>query len=400
MLKSTHNICLVTMTLVVLSLLAGCSSLQKVKVPDSIVEAYAPDTPVRNITDFTPALACMDQMFIDQQVETIYVTTAPIPDFSESRGSAGYGAREMLISAISEMTRNSGAIHYVAYDRSTPDIIALNSVHPKKNNFRSPDFFLRGAVTQIDNSPWSKQKGFSVNAETISSDIHGTGASNSSSVQFSTLSMDLNMGMVSTYEILPGVSSANSLTITKHGSSGEVSLSVDKIGAIFSISENQARAMSTALRALTELGVVELFGELYDIPYWQCLANIGGGTSDDLEIRNVYDNLDKVKRSDFIATELRRQGYLNGLDLLDIDGRVVLSNDLRAAIAHYRADHAMIGNTLINYRLFAEIYRDSKKELQQLSRPSGRKPVAKVDIESKTVSVPAIVSSKKDDVAK
>lgn len=353
--------------------LYGCSVTHQVEIPEKVLDTSPPDIPVRNITAFTPALVCMDQMLLDKNVNPIYVTTAPIPDFSESRGAAGYGAREMLISALSEMTRKSGAIRYVAYDRSTPDIIALNSVHPKKQNFRAPDFFIRGAVTQIDSSPWSMQKGGSANAETVTNDVHGTGYSSSNSAQISTVSLDLNMGMVSTYEIIPGISSANSLSVTKTGKSDEVSLSFWKVGALYNINEHQATAMSTALRTLSEVGVIELFGELYGVPYWQCLSKVDGQNSVDLQIQAIYQEMDKVSRMEFISQELRRQGYLEEVDLVLVQGELIMSDDFRAALAHYRADRNLFGNTLINFHLFAEIYRDSKLPVEQLKSPSGQK---------------------------
>ena len=88
-----------------------------------------------------------------RRVEPVYVTSAPLPDYTENRGAAGYGARDMLISALSEMTKESGAIRFVAFDRSTPDIVALQNSHPQKKELRIPDFFIRGAVTQINTSP-------------------------------------------------------------------------------------------------------------------------------------------------------------------------------------------------------------------------------------------------------
>jgi len=38
----------------------------------------------------------MDRMFLKYKVEPVYMTSAPIPDYSEGRGTAGYGARDMM----------------------------------------------------------------------------------------------------------------------------------------------------------------------------------------------------------------------------------------------------------------------------------------------------------------
>ena len=130
--------------------LLGCASLRKPKVEDA-PESYGLGYAVTTATPFSRALVCMDQMMLEREVDPIFITATPIPDYTENRGAAGYGAREMLLSAISRMTEQSTAVRYVAFDRSTPDIVALHNGHPSKAELRVPDFFVRGAVTQINN---------------------------------------------------------------------------------------------------------------------------------------------------------------------------------------------------------------------------------------------------------
>ena len=120
---------------------SGCS-YREVAPNKEVNERLSQTYPTRNLTGFTQGLRCMDSMFESRQVEPVYVTSAPIPDYTENRGAAGYGARDMLISALSEMTKQSAAIRFVAFDRSTPDVVALQNSHPQKADLRVPDFFI------------------------------------------------------------------------------------------------------------------------------------------------------------------------------------------------------------------------------------------------------------------
>ena len=257
-----------------LVIISGCAT-QRVEVPNDVATKLSTRYPVRTVTSFTPGLACFDRLMLANKVQPIYVTSATLPDYSESRGTAGYGTRDMLISAISEMSKQSAAIRYVAFDRSTPDIVALQNSHPRKSTLRIPDFFIRGAVTQINSDPYSKQAGFSANAARISDEIMGAGASSSNSLSLSSISLDLAVGLVNNYQLLPGVFSANTMAVEKRSNSTEYTLGLSKFGLNMNMGENRAQAISQSMRSLVEVGAIELFGKLYDLPYWECLADLG-----------------------------------------------------------------------------------------------------------------------------
>ena len=72
--------------------LLGCASLRKPKVEDA-PERYGLGYAVTTATPFSRALVCMDQMMLDREVDPIFITATPIPDYTENRGAAGYGAR-------------------------------------------------------------------------------------------------------------------------------------------------------------------------------------------------------------------------------------------------------------------------------------------------------------------
>ncbi|HZX31011.1 MAG TPA: hypothetical protein VFF03_06645, partial [Rhodocyclaceae bacterium] len=341
------------------SILAGCSGAP-VTAPEDVRENLSATYPVRTLTGFTEGLACMDQMFIRHKVEPIYVTAAPIPDYSESRGGAGYGARDMMISAISEMSKESAAIRFVAFDRQTPDIVALQSSHPKKGSLRVPDFFIRGAVTQINTSPYMKQRGGSLNFGNITEDIQGGGYSGSNSVALSSVSLDLAMGLVNNYQILPGVFSANTFSVEKRGSSDELSISLKKLGAVYSVSENRADALSRALRALVEVGTIEVFGKLYNLPYWECLAAIGETTPERDKARAQYGAMSQAERADFVLVTLRSL-KMAGADVRPLQQDGSLTPEFRRALMQYRMRHNIFGGSGVDFAIFERAWKDRQQ---------------------------------------
>lgn len=344
------------LTLLASAILLSACSLLPVKPPEKIAEAYSTTYPVRTLTGFTEGLVCMDKMFVARKVEPIYITAAPIPDSSENRGVSGYAARDMLITAIAEMSKESAALRYVAFDRQTPDIVALQSSHPKKANLRIPDFFIRGAVTQINSAPYSKQRGGSANVGKLGKEFQGGSYSDSSSLSLSSVSLDLAMGLVNNYQILPGMFSANTFSVEKRGSADDYSISMPKLGLTYSTSENSAEAMSRALRALVEVGAIELFGKLYNLPYWECLATVGEATPERDKAGKLYSTMDSAQRADYVLA------HLKNLKMIAPDAQAFRedgyeSTQFRNALMQYRVRHNVFGSTGVDFAIFERVWK-------------------------------------------
>lgn len=359
------------------SMLASCSTFQA-SVPDDVLEENPIAHPVRALTGFSDGLVCMGRMLRDKKVQTIYVTTSDIPDYSEANGSAGFGAKEMLVSALSRMSEENGIVRFVAYDRRTPNIVALHNSHPKKKNLRVPDFFVRGAVTQINSSPFSHQKGNSLNlgeealGESLSSFL-GASLSNSNSVSIKSVTLDLNMGLVSNYQILPGVTSSNTMSVLKTGDSTEFTVSFSKVGGIYSDNENRAGALSSALRALVEVGLIELMGKLYNVPYEQCLAHLDQNSIARQAIRDQYEAMSDHERVEFIAFEMDRQGLISKDENTIINGKA--SAEFQTQIAAYRVKNGLFPNTLIDYRVFEKAFIQSRQNVKDIQQGQGSGPL-------------------------
>src|SRR5689334_5438062 len=89
--------------------LFGCEPL-----PETAHVAVNPQSaPVRTITSFNDALRCMDDLFLARGIKDVYITSAGVPD---ATGAIAAGTKEMLITAIAEMSAKSNAFHFVDYD--------------------------------------------------------------------------------------------------------------------------------------------------------------------------------------------------------------------------------------------------------------------------------------------
>lgn len=340
--------------LLALAIISGCAT-HRVEAPSDVATKLSTRYPVRTVTSFTPGLACFDQLMLVNKVQPIYVTAATLPDYSEARGTAGYGTRDMLISAISEMSKLSAGIRYVAFDRSTPDIVALQNSHPRKSTLRIPDFFIRGAVTQINSDPYSKQAGYSVNAARLTDQILGAGASSSNSLSLSSISLDLAVGLVNNYQLLPGVFSANTMAVEKRSNSTEYTLGLSKLGLNMNMGENRAQAISQSMRSLVEVGAIELFGKLYDLPYWECLAELGSDDPNAKLAQEAFDSLSAEQRLDNVALRLRELGML-GKTAAITDAQGKHSKAMRSAIMQYRTKHDLLGGPDIDWALYEKLF--------------------------------------------
>jgi hypothetical protein len=110
-----------TLMATLLSLLAACQPR-----PETAYDVQHPRTAaVRNIGNFNEALRCMDDMFLAQGKQDIYITTAGIPD---ATGLIAAGTKEMFITAVSRMSAKSNAFRFVDYDPTQLDVQVLSEM--------------------------------------------------------------------------------------------------------------------------------------------------------------------------------------------------------------------------------------------------------------------------------
>jgi len=322
------------------SLLAACQPN-----PQTASVIAAPKTPASKVlTSFTPALRCMDETLLAFGKRDIVMTTAGIPD---STGKVAAGTKEMLITAISNMSKKSKAITYTDYDTERNDLTWLfNEVRNANADRRKiPNFYIRGAITQLDDNALESQQ--SVGLAFSFADL---GLSRDQVV--SVLSVDMNMGDSVTRTIIPGVNASNSMAIVRSGRSGEAGGKIGKMGVNFSMSLNQSEGSGAATRALIELGLIELIGKLTNVPYWRCLEIDKTNPVMLQQARDWYDGLEEPDRIKFVQRKLAAAGFYSGAASGQTD------RALTDAISRYKDQHQLIANGRIDFDLYYSLLDD------------------------------------------
>lgn len=326
--------------------------------------AKGPEAPVqRNITNFDDALFCMDQLLIDNGVHDVVVLTE---DLTDNTKKVSVGARDMLISAVSDMTRRSRAIRLIAFGsdvKNLQDWLKNSGNNQNVYNFQ-PAYNIRGSLSQLDENIVQQDKGWQ-----LSGVLQG-GIKNSASTAI--LGLDLSVISTKTMEVLPGVTSRNSVLLvransgTGQGDKGGLGFNatIGKVALGFSYSFNVAQSdgMGGAARNLIELATVELFGKLLRIPYWQCLGVDTKHPQVQREVEDWYQNLlVEGKLVAYMQNQLRIMGRYNG----PINGQI--NREMSDAIRDIAEANNMGDKRTIDLEVFSYVLNLRNKNVKAVS---------------------------------
>ncbi|HJS85460.1 MAG TPA: peptidoglycan-binding protein, partial [Acetobacteraceae bacterium] len=346
----------------ILALLFLCGCVAR---PETAFDAAQPSTaPVRNIGNFNEALRCMDDMFWRQGVRDIYITTAGIPD---ATGLISAGTKEMFISAVSQMSAKSGAFHFVDYDPTQLDVQVLSEMVGLRNDFVAPNYYVRGAITQLDSGVLS-----SSHAAALSIPYVDLGVSHDKVV--SIVSVDMNLAKLATRQIIPGMSANNSIAVVQTGKGADIGGLIGKAGVSLSVSLDQAEGFHQAVRNLIELSTIELLGKLTHVPYWECLNIEPTNPAFRSEARGWFDQMGPGDRDQFVRAALIRAGYLR-----DAGGSPA---DLALAISRYQAENDLVPSGRVDFDLYYRLLAND-------ARRHGPGPALPARVTAVAAAVPA-----------
>lgn len=327
-----------TVALTAMSLaLAACVADQP--KPETATVATAVKTPAtKAVTNFTPALRCMDDMLLAYGKRDIVITTAGIPD---STGKVMAGTKEMLITAASKMSIKSKGLTFIDYDTERSDLLALFQDLQAAGAFQHklPNYYIRGAITQLDENAIDSQQGAGIALPFLDLGVSRDQVS-------SVVSIDMNVGEATSRMILPGVNASNSLVITRAGKGGELGGKLGKVGFSFNMSLNKSEGLGSGVRALIELGMIELVGKLTGTPYWKCLEI---DKTNPVMIEQAREWYDGMSPADRIKLAQRK---LAGMNLYQGPVNGVATRDLTSAIGKFQADNGLIADGRINFELY------------------------------------------------
>jgi peptidoglycan hydrolase-like protein with peptidoglycan-binding domain len=280
----------------------------------------------------------MDDLLLAYGKRDIVITTAGIPD---STGKVMAGTKEMLITAASKMSIKSKALTFIDYDTERSDLLALFQDMQAAGAFQHklPNYYIRGAVTQLDENAIDSQQGAGIALPFLDLGVSRDQVS-------SVVSIDMNIGETTSRMILPGTNASNSLVITRSGKGGDLGGKLGKVGFSFNMSLNKAEGLGTGVRALIELGMIELVGKLTGTPYWKCLEIDKTSPVMVEQAREWYDGMNPTDRVKLV------QRKLAGMNLYQGPVSGASSKEFTSAIGKFQADNGLIADGRINFELY------------------------------------------------
>ncbi len=341
--------------------LGGCTTLdvknktlQETQATRSGPEAQ----PFRSITGFSAGLRCMDNMLIEHGVRDVSML---VEDIFDQTKKVNVGTRDMLITAVSEMTRRSRAIRINAFGRDATNVISYLAQAQRQSPYDViPMYDIKGSVTQFDEQVIRNTQDLGASFRPfLNLGLSRDAASN-------ILGLDLSVLSTADMSVLSGVTSRNSVVILKAGKGFDTDAAYHKLGVSYSMSLSHNEGQSQALRGLVELASIELMGKLTKTPYWRCLG--ADASNDEIKVE-VSDWFYAMSRSRieivaYFQQQMRRRGYYDG----PIDGQFNPAID--EAIANYREAIGMSKEPAIDEALFKSYLDSDQTKVPRPAQPA------------------------------
>jgi peptidoglycan hydrolase-like protein with peptidoglycan-binding domain len=359
--------------------LAGCGTTSTRDRTDFLdratTEANPVMLPVRSMSSFTPALACMDKMLLAAGIRDVPIA---VKTFIDGSGKAGVASDQLVSSALSEMSVSSSAFRIVEFEvdqlkQDSVQAIGQLLINTDLMVVTPPRLYVYGAIPYIDQGVGKDQKSAGASAPRWS--IGG-----GRDIEAVTIALSMKLGDFKSKQFLPGVHTDNQITVGKSSSSADGDGSIRKYGVTFNFGRDYVNGNGAALRTLAELGMVELVGKWANLPYWKCIAVDQSKPEFQRELHEWYSRLPKPDLNRLFQSGLHQAGYYNG----PIDGRE--NDDLRDAVVRFQMDKGLPTLGFINFeayeKLIAEYVRvdsagkfvraDWLKVMHANARPDGR----------------------------
>jgi Domain of unknown function (DUF4384)/Putative peptidoglycan binding domain len=309
--------------------------------------------PARSMTSFTESLVCMDRMLRDYRIPTTLITSKQIQD---PTGRAAVASKEMVITALSQMSRVSNAFRFVDYE---VDIVRQDTVqnltglllNANQIQLQRPALYISGAVAYVDQSVIRSGLQVGTSATRLE-----TGASIDWNA--TVIGLEMHLGDFKTRTLIPGIDSSNELAFGSRGQGGDIAAKIGDYGLNFNLNRTSTMGSGAAVRTLVELSMIELVGKWARVPYWQCLMLDGTHPAIERQFRDWFESgkpsseqpndhrLEQVQRA------LTARGYFAG----KIEGKV--DGPTREAIAKYQADQQLMPTGTLTFELYQRLFKD------------------------------------------
>jgi Domain of unknown function (DUF4384) len=292
--------------------LMGCASPPSARaVAQARADNNPPDRTQRSITNFTPALRCMDEMMFRNGTRDV---TLMMEELRDATQKVHVSARDMMTSAISDMTRRSRAVRLSVFGNDQQNLQQLLQLAQKNSPFAVlPEYNLRGTISQLDEEVRRDSTSFGVQI------AQAFGLRVAQDVKFSVLGFDSALVRTETMTLVPGVSSKNTTVIARRDSSagdaqgqGQSQGRLLSAVSVFSFASARSEGTAQAARNMVELAAIELVGKLIRAPYWQCVGIEDDAAEVQREMEDWFLAMDEEEQLIFFKERLRERRYFDG----------------------------------------------------------------------------------------
>lgn len=333
-----------------ITVISGCATNirgDRKFIESSTMQSRPISEPVRSITSFSDGLACMDNMLRRDHIPPTLVTSKIIPDPS---GKAPVAAKEMIFTALSQMSRTSNAFRVVDFEidplrQDTVQTLTSLMLPGGQMAIPKPAIYISGSVSYVDQNVLIKNRGAGASGKNweigYSDDVITT-----------VLGMELHIGDFNTRTLFAGIDSANELVAGNKGSGFDAGARIKKAGVQFTMGGSISQGVGPAIRTLVDLGMIELVGKWARVPYWQCLALDQSHPEFQRQLYEWFDAMKPVERVKTFQTGLRSLGYYQG----KVDGRT--SPALKDALALFQADNRATVSGNANFETYDRLMKN------------------------------------------
>ncbi len=344
-----HTLALVATALLV----AGCSTPMDARKDTAFQShAHAADRPaarpVRSLSSFSDSLMCMDRLFRDAQLPTTLITSKQIPDAS---GRIAVASKDMVITALSQMSRLSNAFRYVDFevDISRQDTVQnLTTILLNSNQIQlqRPALYISGAISFVDQNVINTKVDLGTSASRLE-----TGYSRDRSATI--IGLELHLGDFRSRTLIPGLDSANEVIVGSGGQGLDLAGRISDYGWQLNVGRDYSQGSGAAMRTLIELALIELTGKWARVPYWQCLTLDQAHPGLQRQLRDWYEDGKTPAHHALVRKSLMTGGYLSKSS----ESFPVNHPTIRAAVAKYQGDHGMVVTGEIDFLTYERALR-------------------------------------------
>ena len=338
-------------------LAAGCSTPMDPRKDASLQNAaYTTNRPVvrptRSVSSFSDALMCMDHMLRAAQVPTTLITSKQVIDYSSRVPVA---AKDMIVTALSQMSRVSNAFRYVDYE---VDIVRQDTVQNLttillNNNLmqlQRPALYVSGAIAFVDQNVVTNRFEAGTSASRLD-----TGYSQNRTA--TVIGLEMHLGDFRTRTLIPGLDSANEVVIGSGSQGLDVAGRIGSYGVNFNVGRDYALGAGGATRTLVDLATIELVGKWAHVPYWQCLTLDQTHPDFQRQMRDWYEESGAAGQARLVQSSLVAQGYLQaGADPLASDAPAVQAA-FRTALTQFQVDNLLVPTGALDFNTYERALR-------------------------------------------